>query len=342
MFKVFVLSLFATVPTSTNYQLPAYDFGNGGATSSSSSYQLRSQTGSPGGSLSSGSYKLPAGVKASMTAPVPPAPTLTNPDSSYNRLKIVLSTAGFASDTKYLIAISSDNFVTTKYVQLDQTIGSSLSVANYQTYAAWGGASGIWILGLSNATTYQVKVAALQGSGTGSAFGPTASAATSTPSVTFAVTTSLTATPPFSVTFASLPAGSVTSGDASVIANVTTNAENGGSLLLKDGNGGLTSSSKAYTIPSASVDLTSANSGYGAQVSGVSQTSGGPVAAVSPFNGSSNSVGVLSSSWQQLASFSNPITSGNVTMALKAKTDITVPAAADFSDTLTLALSLLF
>jgi hypothetical protein len=342
MWKVMVLSLLAAMPSSTNYTLKAYDFGNGSNNSGSTNYNLRSSVNANGGKLTSANYVLPAGIRASTTVPVPTAPTLTNPNNSYSSLQLVLSVGTFPSDTKYAIAISDDNFATTKYVKSDMTIASTFSIANYQTYASWGGASGAAILGLNNGTTYKVKVAALQGSSTGSAFGPTASAATSVPSATFSMITSLTSTPPFATTFASLPSGSVVTGDATVTATVTTNASLGGSVLVKDSNAGLNSSTASYTITSATTDLTSASKGYGAQVSSTSQSSGGPMVSLSPFNGSSNNVGLLNTSWQQLASFAAPVTSGAVTFSLKAKADTTVPAATNYSDAITVTISLLF
>src|SRR6185295_17701089 len=162
----------------------------------------------------------------------------------------------------------------TNYVQLDNTVGSTVSVSNYQLYTAWGGSSGFDIVGLSSGTTYKVEVAALQGSATGSAFGPIASAATVTPTATFALQTSLTSTSPFGVTFASLPAGSVTSGDATVTGTVSTNAANGGNFVITDNNSGLNSPTKSFTLASATADLSAANSGYGARVSSTSQASG--------------------------------------------------------------------
>jgi hypothetical protein len=342
MWKVMVLSLLAAVPSSTNYTLKSYDFGSGSNSSSSTNYSLRGTAGSAGGTLSSTNYVLPPGIQSSSTVPVPPAPTFTNPDDSYDRLKIVVNSSTFPSDTKYAIAISSDNFATTKYVKSDLTIASTFAVANYQTYAAWGGASGVTIVGLTPGTTYKVKVAALQGPATGSAFGPTASAATSVQSVTFGLSTNLTPTPPFTAAFSSLPAGSVTAAGATVTASITTNAEQGGQILVKDLNAGLTSSTLSYTIASATADLTAAAKGYGAQISSTSQASGGPIIAVSPFNGASNNVGALTTAWQQLASFTAPVTTGNVTFGLLAKTDTVVPAATNYNDVLTLSISLLF
>jgi hypothetical protein len=342
MFRAVLLSLLAAVPTSANYTLKTYDFGNGAGAGSSSNYALKGSTGGNNGVLSSSTYTLPAGIRASTTAAVPPAPTLTNPNSAYDRLHLVLGVSGFPTDTKYLIAISSDDFVTTKYVQLDNTIGTGVSVANYQTYAAWGGASGFDILGLANGATYKVKIAALQGSATGSAFGPTASAATLAPSVTFGLQTSLTATPPFSVAFTSLPAGQVTSGNATVTSTVTTNALGGGSLIITDQNTGLTSVTKSFTLASTTADLGVAGSGYGGQVTSASQSGGGPISATSPFNGGGNSVGGLSTSQQAFASWGNPITAGSAVFSLTAKSTTLTPASTDYADVITISLSLLF
>jgi hypothetical protein len=342
MFRVLLLSLVASVPTSSNYILQNYDFGNGANSGSSSNYNLRSSVGSPGGAPGSSSYALPAGIRGTSTVKTPAAPTFTNPDNSYNQLRLTLNTAGFASDVRYAIAISSDGFATTRYVQPDQTTGTAFTVANYQTYATWGGASGFSVLGLTASTTYTVKVAALQGASTGSQFGPTASAATSAPSLTFSVETSLTATPPFSATFTSLPSGTPTNATATITAQVTTNAAHGGQVLIRDSNAGLTSSTASYTIASATADLAVAGSGYGAQISATSQSSGGPMVALTPYNNGGNAVGALTTAWQPLASFAGPITAGSVTTGLQAKSNITIPAATNYTDVLTLAISLVF
>ncbi|HEX7963067.1 MAG TPA: hypothetical protein VF466_00605 [Candidatus Saccharimonadales bacterium] len=343
MFRALALGLLlAAVPSSANYTLNSYEVGTGAGNGSSANYGLRGSVGGRDGVLASATYGLPAGVSASTTAPVPQAPTFTNQNSNYNRLHLTLNSSGFASDTKFLIAISSDNFTTTNYVQLDDTIGTSVSISNYQTYTAWGGASGFDIVGLSQSTTYKVKIAALQGAATGSAFGPTASASTQAPSVTFALQTSLTPTPPFTVAFTSLPPGSVTAGNATVTATVTTNAASGGGMVVNDQNGGLTSSSQSFTLASATADLGVATSGYGARVSGTSQTTGGPINAASPFNGSGNNVGGLTTSRQTFAGWSSPITAGSATLSLAAKSTTLTPAASDYADVITISLSLVF
>ncbi|HSX34266.1 MAG TPA: hypothetical protein VLF62_01325 [Candidatus Saccharimonadales bacterium] len=334
--------LLAATPASANYTLKAYELGGGAGSGSSTNYGLRGGAGGINGKLTSANYALPAGVQASRTAPVPAAPTLANQNSSYNKLHLTLNNNGFAADTKFLIAISTDDFATTNYIQLDNTVGATVSVANYQTYAAWGSSSGFDIVGLNGGLTYKVKVAALQGSATGSSFGPTASAATLTPSATFALQTSLTATPPFGVSFTSLPAGAVTAGNATITGTVSTNASGGGNFVITDSNSGLTSPSKSFTLASASTDLSVAGSGYGARVSGTSQASGAVMASASPFNGSSNNVGALSGSQQAFTTWTGPVTTGTATLSLLAKSTTLTPASTDYADVITISLSLLF
>jgi hypothetical protein len=342
MLRAVLLTFLAVIPTSTNYALKSYDFGNGSGTGSSSNYTLHGSLGGKNGTISSSTYALPAGIKVSESAAVPGAPTVTDPLNSYNKLHVVLSVSGMSSDTKYLIAISSDNFTTTNYVLLDDTVGSTASVANYQTYAAWGGAAGFDVLGLSQSTTYKLKVAALQGSGTGSAFGPSGTAATQAPSVTLSLQTSLTGTPPFAITLPSLTPGAVSSGNATITSTVTTNALNGGSILTGDQYGGLFSASKNATVASASADLSVASSGYGAQAGSATQTSGGPVSLNAPYNVAGNTVGALTTTKQPFASFAGPVTAGSATLSLMGKSNPLTPAANDYADVITISLSLSF
>lgn len=332
-----VLFFAATPPTSTNYTLKTYDFGNGGGTSSSATYSLHGEAGSQSGTAqSSATYGLQSDGKGVMNAAVPPAPTVTNPSNYYDRLKVVVATGGNPTDTKYLIAVSTDGFVTSKYVQTDNSMGVSQAIANYQTYTAWGGASGFTLVGLAPSTTYQVRVKALQGSFSGSAFGPSASAATVAPSLTVSLATTLTGTPPFSVGFSNMTAGSVATGNADALIGITTNAVNGGSVYVKDANAGLYSTLANTTIGSNSADLTVASTGYGAQIIASSQVSGGPIVSQSPFNGASNNVGALSTAYQTLFTSAAPVTTGSATMRLKAKVATLTPSATDYADVITL------
>lgn len=335
--------MLAAAPTSTNYILKTYDLNSGGNSGTSTNYQLNASAGSQSTSLqSSTNYGNLSGESGGVNANVPPAPAFTNPDSYYDRLQLTINTGNNPSDTKYLIAISTDGFVTTNYVQADNTIGSSQVIANYRTYASYGGASGFFILGMTPSTTYQVKVKALQGNFSGSAFGPTASAATVAPSLTFSVTTTLTSSPPFPISFTSLTPGSVISGNADAIIALSSNALNGGSVYLKDANSGLLSSLSSTTIASATANLAAANTGYGAQVTSTSQASGGPLASVAPYNGASDNVGLINTSLQSVLSTSGAITTGSANIRLKAKASNTTPSSTDYADVITFVAAMNF
>ncbi len=337
------LVLFAVAPNSTNYTLKTYDIGTGGGSSTSTNYSLQGGVGAQSGaSQSSATYKAQSDGRGVLNANVPPAPTFTNPSNYYNQLRLVLATGGNPTDTKYLIAISTDSFATTNYVQVDTSIGGSQALVNYQTYSAWGGASGFLITGLSPSTTYQVKVKALQGKFTGSGFGPVATAATVAPSVSFSLATTLTGTPPFTVGFTSLTAGVVTTGTADALIGLTTNANNGGAIYVRDTNAGLYSTLANSTIPSVSADLSSVSSGYGGQITSTGQASGGPFVAQAPFNGAANNVGAMTTTPQQLLTTTAPITTGTGTFRLKAKAAALTPSAPDYADTVTLIAAMNF
>ncbi len=334
-----LVTLFAASPTSTNYVLPSYDIGSGGTDSSSStSYKLNGTAGTQtGDTQTSTSYSLRGGENPTQDANVPPAPTLSNPSSYYDRLLLVINDGGNPTDTKFLVAISSDNFTTTSYVQTDNSIGATYTIGTYRTYASLGGGSGFLILGLSPSTTYKVKVRAIRGSFTESAYGPaTAGVATNGQSLSFGVTTTLTGTPPFNANFSGLIPGTVYSADADVNVALTTNALSGGTVYIKSSNGALFSASQSYSISSSTADLALATQGYGAQVIATSAVSGGPFVAQSPFNGATDNVGALTSTLQQLLTTANPVATATSTVRLKAKAGSIAPATTDFSDQLTL------
>ena len=330
--------LFAAAPTSTNYKLPAYDVGSGGTDSSSSTnFGLNAISGSQTGDQhTSTSYSLASGLNPTQNANVPPAPALSNPSSYYNKLHLVVDNGGNPTDTVFLIAISTDNFVTTDYVQPDNSISPTFTLATYRTYASYGGGSGFLILGLQPNTTYKVKVKALRGNFTESAYGPmTTGVATIGQTLSFGLTTSLSAVPPFVADFASLSAGSVFSADADLNITMTTNASSGGTVYIKSFNSALMSASASYSINSSTADLSAASSGYGAQVVSTSQTSGGPIVSQATFNGVADNVGLLTNIFQKLLTTSNPVVGATSTFQLKAKANATVPATSDYSDILT-------
>lgn len=339
-----LLTLFAATPASTNFTLKTYDFGTGGATSSSSSYNLNGTVGTQtGDSQSNGVTVLAPGEKPTQNAQVPPAGTLSNPTNTYNKLHLVINNGTNPTDARFGIAISSDGFATTKYVQNDTSTGAVLGIGNYQTYAQWGSGTGFDILGLLPNTAYAVKVSAYQGAFTASAYGPVSVTVSTQPTtISFAVATTSNSTPPFSVNFTSLTPGTVFTASSNALVSLSTNAVFGGALYISDSSNGLLSPTKSFTLTSASADLSAVSSGYGSQVGTITQTSGGPLTATTPYNGSGNVVGQLSNSLQQIIGLTSPVTGGSVQLKFMAKTSFSTPPAADYSDSETIIAAMTF
>lgn len=338
------LFIMLVMPASTSYQLQNYSFGSGGTSNATStSYAAETLAGEQSqGLLSSAAYKAGSGLQYTNQADVPPAPALTNPSNYYNKLHIVLSTGGNPSDTLFAIAISTDNFATdTRYVQSDMTVGATLGLEDYQTYAAWGGASGADIIGLAAGTTYTVKAKAWQGKFTETGYGPTASVATSDPQLSFDIDVAATDVDNSVTTLdlGSLPAGSVVTGTNRVWIDLDTNGATGGKVYVSAANSGLYSSTASHTISSATGNLAALQSGFGAQGASVAQTSGGPLAMVAPYDGSSDTVGVTDTTIREIFSTSAPIVGGRGSFVLKAKSANTTPAAGDYVETLTVIAS---
>ena len=343
MFKLFLLTfiaplLFAQTPSSTNFKLHDYGIGSGGTSSSgSSNYQLEGITGeTSGGDSSSSTYKTKSGFISTQQANVPAAPTFTNPSNYYNKLHFVINPSGNPSDTIFAIAISTDNFATTNYIQNDDTIGPTLGSEDYQTYASWGSSTGQDVIGLTPSTTYQIKVKAYAGKFTESAYGPSASASTVGPTLSFSITTDSQSSPPFSIDFGNLLPGTVTTSSDKINVSFATNAQNGGNVYIYDSNNGIKSTDKSYTIASATTDLASANEGYGAISVSAGQSSGGPLGAQSPYDGTSDNVGILSTSIRPIYATANSIVGGSGSFRLKAKSSTLTPSASDYTDIITL------
>lgn len=221
----YALIAHAQMPSSDNYQIQEYSFGSGGTgDSTSESYGLQGALGEVEfGMPSSSNYKAGSGLTYLLQANVPPAPTLSNPGTNYDRLKIVIQTGNNPTDATFAVAISTDNFASdTRFVKSDNTIGSTLSASDYRTYTSWGDSSGSYITGLSRNTTYYVRAQAITGDFTESGWGPTSTGvATVDPSLTFSVDAS-------AVTFNNLNSGnSYTDSSKTTTITTSTNAYNG-------------------------------------------------------------------------------------------------------------------
>lgn len=336
-------------PNSANYELRDYGFGGGGTNqSTSTNYSLFGVAGEvESGKTNSTNYALGEGLSFTMQANVPPAPSFTNPANYYNKLNVIVNTGNNPSDAKFSIAISSDSFVAdTRYVQNDQTVGSTLGLEDWQTYTSWGGASGFFVLGLNSGTTYTIKVAAKRGNFTETGYGPIVQAATVNPFLTFDIDVASTDTdtnPPFTVDIGTLTASTVMTASNKVWVDVDTNGASGAAVYVYGTYTGLNSSRTNYTISALSSNLATANEGYGARGASVTQGSGGPVQLVSPYNGAGDTVGIIDTSKRIIFdSSSQAVTAGRASFELKAKATSVTPAASDYHDTLSLIASATF
>lgn len=248
-------------PASTNFELKNYDFGAGGTESSdSTNYSLFGIVGEGSqGGLNSSSFQIGAGLPHTIMPALPPAPTFDNPGNTYDRLHFAIDPTGNATDTTYAIALteSSDtSWVDIRYIQSDGTIGSALGIEDFQTYTAWGGASGSYITNLSQNVTYMIKVKARQGNFTETGWGPESTATTDVPYLAFGVDAS-------SITFDSLNSGnSHTDSAKSTTLTTSTNAYNG-YIVYAHTTQALTSGSEtipAFTSPNSAPTTWS---GYG-------------------------------------------------------------------------------
>lgn len=336
---LFGLILFAALPATSNYRLNSYGFGSGGTVSSkTTTYSLEGISGEISGPpASTANTTTKPGFIQTEQANVPKLSSIDNNGGIYyNKLHFVIDNQNNPTDATFLISVSSDNFATDiKYLQPDGTLSTALSLTDYQTYNQWGGASGSLIIGLLPSTTYSVHLKATQGKFTESAYGPVSSQATAASSLTFSLVTSTQSSPPFSLDLGTLSAGSINTTAQTINISFTTNGTAGGDVYINGQNGGLKSNSTGYLINSLSNDLGGVAEGVGAQNSSVSQTSGGPFSVVSPYNGSSNTVGMVSSTTRSLYTSSAPITGGSGVLLLKAKSATTDVSATDYQEILT-------
>jgi hypothetical protein len=334
--------LFGTVSSFSNnstYYLNNYSIGSGSATNiSNSTYKGQASLGevSNSNALGVGNTNEVGSVQTEQLA-VPQAPTLSNGSGTYyNKLGITLDnsmgTSTYPSDVTFAVEIATtSSFTSPNYVQTGGVLGAS---PFYQSYASWGGSGGSYIVNLNSSTTYYVKVAAEQGMFTNTEFGPSTNLATVAPSITFSVS-------PNSLSLGSLLAGSVIT-SSNVTFGLTTNAGSGGNIFVSGTNNGLHSGNNSYTIASLTGNLASSSEGFGLQGTSASQTSGGPLSIDSPYNGSANNVGIENTSYAQVFTTANPITSGSATLVMQAKSTNSDPAGSDYSETLNFVASASF
>jgi hypothetical protein len=323
-----IVLTFGAFSASSNYQLKSYGVNSGGTNSSTSTtYRLQAGTGEVSGNVSGGpTYKVKSGSVEAQQANVPGAPTLDNGGGTYsNKLNFIINTSSNPSDTTYAVQISTvSNFASFQYVQAD---GTQAPTPVFQNYATWGGGSGTLALGLTSSTTYYFRMSAMQGKFTASGFGPSANIATvGASTLSFSIT-------PSTLNMGSLTAGSVVNAPSNISFTFTSNGAYGGTVYAAGSDTGLRSISTSYTIQISpgSGNLSSLAEGFGLQ--GLSASA--PLAIQSPYNGSSNVVGSIYTTFQPLFSATSVINSGTATATVKAKASATTPAAQDYTETLT-------
>ena len=128
----------------------------------------------------------------------------------------------------------------------------------------------------------------------------------------------------------------VTDSPVRVWVSLDTNAESGGFVYVDGQNAGLKSAAANYTIAAVTGDLGALAEGFGVQGASVAQTSGGPLALDSPYNGAAGNVGVEDTTIRQVFDTSAaPIVGGRGSFILVAKTKPLTPAAPDYTEILT-------
>lgn len=226
---------------SPNYRLENAEFSAGGEPASSANYNSNDTLGSTNtDSANSTNYNGFWGFLRISHPGVPGTPTLANTGGNlYNALDFVVNTGNNPSDANYAIAISSDNFTTTNYIQASDTVGNT---ETWQSYTAWGSGTGQRVTGLQPATTYKIKVKARFGSSTETGFSNTATAATASPTLSVSIAgvslgtvlageTTTISTTSTAMSFSTLPVGSAVVAAQSI--TVTTNATGGYTTTLQ-------------------------------------------------------------------------------------------------------------
>lgn len=346
--RTMLLLMLLAVPASNTYKLDSYTFGSGGTEESASTlYKMEGIAGEQAGAeMGVGTLLSWSGLMPVQMISTPPAPTFTNVSNDYDKLQFILATASNPTDTQYAIAISDDNWVTTEYVQSDNTIGAVLGAEDWQTYAAWGGASGEYAIGLTSNTQYKIKVKARQGDYTEGPWGPEATASTTNLTLSFDLDVAATDTEtagPYLLDIGALSVGSVTTATDKIWVDIATNANYGAYVYVAGANQGLESSVASHTISAYSGDLTGQQEGFGLRVDALSETSGGPLIAVSPYNGTNDVVGGPAAALSEILTSSNAeIAAGRASLLVKSKISSLTPASTDYSETITLVATAVF
>jgi hypothetical protein len=329
--------LFAALPGTAAYQLNGYGFGSGGtANSTTATYGLEGSTGEISGQTSTtAAYNVKPGFSETIQAHLPQIGTFDNGSGTYyNKLHFVIDQQNNPSDALYTLQISTSSTFASgnSFVKFDLSTSGTLTLADYQTYSAWGGAGGANIVGLIPNTPYYLRVKATQGTYTESAYGPiNGPISTVNPSLSFSISTN-------SLSLGALLVNTVVNSASTINMTFATNALSGGDIYINGFNTGLRSTLVANTIPSATGDLSALSHGFGSQITATGTTTG-TLTSQSPYNGTANNIGLTDTTIRKLWSATAPITGGSGSIRIKAKSNFSDAAATDYSETLTMLAS---
>ncbi len=159
-------------------------------------------------------------------------------------------------------------------------------------------------------------------------------------------TTNINTNAPYSVPLGTLTTAQATNSDNSTIKSIwvdlDTNAAGGAVVTVVSANGSLQSTSvPTSTIPSSTGTMAPGVARYGLCVGSVTQTSGGTLTKASPFNGvtctagSTNNVGIITTSPQNILTVSSGIVGGRSEIRVNAENSNVTPSHNDYTDTLT-------
>lgn len=349
LFLFYPVSLaLAAFPASQNYRLNEWTIGGGGSDNSSSqNYRTETVTDPIAGDLGqSAAYQIRPGQLFVQMADVPQAPTVSNPTNWYNKLSLVINPGNAPTDTRFAVAVSTDNFQTVWYVKADDTLGSTLTASDWRTYAGWHQSTGISVLGLEPETTYTFRVKAEQGDFTESGWGPTSAGVTTAPLLlSFDIDVAPTDTEtsdPYIVSLGDLQPGQITTATDKIWIDFDTNAQSGGVVFVAGTNDGLKSDKTNHLIQGATGDLSAQAEGYGIQNSYLNQTSGGPFTADSPFSGSGSVVGATGTQLIPLNTSMAPIVGGRSAQDVKTIISTLTPSSNDYQEYLELVAAATF
>jgi hypothetical protein len=295
------------VMESESYKIKYEAISSGEGPEQSDNYKLLESIGETGASQDrSENYLIGGGQAFGIMSNVPPAPTLLNDGSPsyYNKLHFTINPGNNPSDTLFVIAITDDDWVNTRYIQDNNSVGDVLGSEDWQTYTNWGGASGELVTGLEAEKTYKIKVIARQGNFTMTGWGPESSeASTSVLSLSFSISTD------------ALDFGTLSPSDISTINYIVNSSTNGEwgyvTTIVEDGDLRIEGGHEIYDVTDGEVDA--GHEEYGIRTSGSEGQMNGQDYAIT-------------SAAQTIAMFAGPISNSQTTANHKVSIEPSTPS----------------